>query len=278
MLDFAPRLVANRIDDAFDFSSQKKDQVRESLKIEIKENRKYLATNLISIFKLIEQKVLKENPTPSSLIETFNVLAKFEREALQKFKGTVQVTLSHLSRKEIENFRDFQIKKIEDDVNNIATSEKLNEKIYDRYESFFEFFLDSLNEDQKVEIKNFIKIHEPYYRYQNSQRKLYIEKFVNQAILGLPGSSPQLQQQNHGVLTTGEPAAGERADLEEIFIKQFSIPEFDILTPPEKKQFAIESIDLVLKVWSLSKPRQKQQMQEELTNHIESLQEILNSP
>lgn len=275
MLDFAPRVIAGRIDDAFDLSSQKKSQIKESINQELQENRKYFATQLIDIFRLIQKKILIEEPQQNSLIEIFNLIASFEREALLKFKNSVRITFSHLSQKEIEHFRDFQFKKLTEESDDISSSEKLLRKVYERYESFFEFFLDSLNAAQRAEIESFIKAHEAYYRNQIVQRKVYAEKFSSQGLSGLSLNSPQLRPPNHGPSLDGNLSDGTRPDLEQIFFTQFSIPEFDLLSPPDKKQFVTESMNLVLKVWSLSTPSQKKQMQKELDRHMESLQEIL---
>lgn len=233
-ISLAPRILSAKIDEAFDFPSQKNRQIRSSIETILDDQKKEAGQKLAQIISILESEA-QAGLNSKNIILVFDELAIWQRSFLQKFLPTIHWVVDQLSQAELDHYQSFHQKKFKDALDEISTDDDLDKQIYDKYENFFEFFIDEVRHDQKLAIREFIRNHRNYYRQQVNRRREFTEKFFRFAQEKKP----------------------DQQSLSDLVLEQFSVPNFDTVSPAEKKVFVEQSIELCAKIWSLTTEVQK---------------------
>ena len=176
-LQFAPRIVSNRVDDAFDLRSAKLSELRKKIESEIDASKKDVALKLITHADAVLELSKKDKITPDDvrlLIEAFKVT---QGDVVQKFKGSFEVVLNELTAEEIANFKEYSDEKFEDQQEEATDRKKLLAARKKSALKTFGYFFDDISDEQEKLTEAFVERHYTYFVERIKIRKAFGENF-----------------------------------------------------------------------------------------------------
>ncbi|MBC7421038.1 MAG: hypothetical protein H7328_09955 [Bdellovibrio sp.] len=187
-LQLAPRIVSNRIDDAFDYKSGKLSALRKQIDTDIQSYKKGLALRLISHIDVILE-LSKKDKITSAEIKTFIDSAKETQEdIILHFQSSFESALSDLSEKQISHFKKYSDKKIDSDLED---SDDKKDFLNDRKKSILKtygYFFDDLTDLQKKLVEEFVNQHYAYFVERIKIRKQFSDHFHLKLVANEPAT------------------------------------------------------------------------------------------
>ena len=175
--DFAPKFVTDSLEENFNFSSERYNQVKDVLAVDFKINKQIIKTEvLLQIEKLL---VLAEAPELSEKqLKDFIIEAKTAQKKLAElFRPTFEVVINDLNVKEFSNMKEKSNERFIKIEERLADQKKYKEKALESFEDNMENFFDSVSDEQKKIYEDFIDVNFDYYRDQLEFRKSTLLKF-----------------------------------------------------------------------------------------------------
>lgn len=173
----APRIIVNRLDDAFDFNSDRFNQVRLQIESDFKKNKKEATSAAIKNIDQILAFSEKKDLTISDFKENLQSLQNTEKYLITLLKPTFEELLKNLSKEEFNNLTSYTKDKFEKADKLLATKDDFLEKQMDGFETMMDFFFDSSTKEQKELYKQFLAQHYDYFLYQIEVRKNFLKNF-----------------------------------------------------------------------------------------------------
>ncbi|MBC7742702.1 MAG: hypothetical protein H7061_10920 [Bdellovibrionaceae bacterium] len=176
-LQLAPRVVTYKVDEAFDFKSEKLDKLRKQIEMDVNANKKELALKLISHIDAILELSKKEKVAAADVQKNIEALKLTQAQTVQNFKASFDVALADLQTKEIEHFKIFNDKKSKRDF------EKTEDKKYflkDRKQTILKtlgYFFDRITDEQENLCEQMVDKHYDYFIERLKIRKTFADSF-----------------------------------------------------------------------------------------------------
>ncbi len=176
-LQLAPRVVSNRIDDAFEFKSEKLGVLRGQIEKDIGVNKKGLALKLISHIDTLLEISKKEKMSPDEVRDFIQSLKATQATAVQNFKPSFEVALNGILDGETTYFKQYIDKKFSTDLevaqNKTAFLNKRKKSVLKTYG----YFLDEITEQQEKLNADFVERNYAYFVERIKIRKTFAENF-----------------------------------------------------------------------------------------------------
>jgi hypothetical protein len=174
-ISLAPRLITNKIDDAFDFTSKKKSSIKTQVEADLTQSKKEIFKKFIRHLDQVDEMYLKKAPTDLLLTSFYDDLAETQTFIISNFKTTAEFTFKDLSVSEVENFKSFSDKKYAEELSLSKNKKKFVTSRTDSFVKFYEFFLDDLGEDQKRDCSDFVEKNIDYFALRIKTRQNFSE-------------------------------------------------------------------------------------------------------
>lgn len=229
----APRYLSNKIDDSFDFNSEKVSKLRKQIDLDILNSKKELAKLLLVHIDQIETEFLVKQPTEESLTILFNQISDTQTVLLQSFKQTAEITLKDVTAKQAENFKKFSDEKFSEELELFKNKEKFFKKRNAAFVKTFEFFLDDLTAAQEKQISDFVDKNLNYFGDRILARQMFTTDFYQKLKLKEPTLEYFL---NH---YEGKKIENYSEDQKKYFMRLFEFETvfWKTVTEPQKKYF-----------------------------------------
>lgn len=173
----APRVLINRIDDAFDFNSDRFNKIRLQLENDFKANRKdavaTLTKNIDDVLALSAQKTV----TKADIKNLFDSFQKTQRSLVTYLTPTIEQTLKDLSTEEFQHLKKHSYEKFDEADKKILKKEDFLEKQTSSFEDTLEFFFDSATKEQLGIYRKFAEANYDYFVYQIEVRRNFMKTF-----------------------------------------------------------------------------------------------------
>ncbi len=176
-LNFAPRIATSKIDDAFDFKSEKLSTIRKQIDLDIQNSKKDLAQKLISHVETLEKYSKQSEISKTEMITFFNDWAETQTALLESFRKSADVTLKNLKPEEIENFKAYSEKKYAEEIALAKDKKAFLKKKRQTFEKNYDLFFDGLNNDQEKMLNVFLDDHMDYFIQRILSRQKFSEEF-----------------------------------------------------------------------------------------------------
>lgn len=249
--DFAPRLIANNLDDSFGLSSERYKKIKEIIKQDLNKNKKELITDIIN--KIDEVITLSENKEMSlaDIKKTTDSIRALQKKFIYAFQASFSEVLLSTSQKEYEHLKEFSEEKFKKADERLLDKEKYFEHANESFEKTMDILFDSTNKEQTALYKQFVEDNYDYFKYQIEVRKNFLNKYAS------------LIDKKEELLTyTMKYYSGDDSVKSAEYIKKQEI-------------FFANMAQLELDVWNKSTDKQKLQFRKNLTEIKEELRTII---
>ena len=249
----APRSMMSKLDDSFDFSSDRFKQIKSKLDDDFKINRiqvAQLVTKHVDYILVLAEK--KEVGAPDLKL-LMNSVQKTRGELVNLFRPTFGLVITNLNGDEIKSLDEFSKKKFKEQDKKLSEKEDYIEKQLDTFEKVMDFLFDSSSKEQVLVYQHFVEENYDYYVQQAEQRKIFAKRFES-----LIGNRAQLLDY---VLNyyAGDPSS--RAEAHQKRVVEMS----------EKFNTLLE------RVWVTLTPKQKTKLKENMLDLKEELNSLIKN-
>lgn len=247
----APRSMMSKLDDTFDFKSDRFKQVRSQLDVDFKSNRTQVAKAVLNHVDEILLLVSKNEASENDFKTLMNSMQSSRILLISLFKNSFATVINDLTSKEIKNLDEFSNKKFKEQDKKISEKNNYQEKQMSSFENVMDFLFDSVNKDQLAIYNQFINQHHDFYVKQLGFRKEFSKKF--------------------------DTLADKKSELL-IYVMNYYAGDPSVRSPEQQKQledFAAELHKMMLKVWNASTPKQKDKLKENMQDFQIELKEMM---
>ena len=238
----------SRLDDSFDFKSDRYKQVRQQVEKDFENNRSHLAHLAATHVDEITSLSHKKETTAQDFEKLYTSLQKSRVQLIRLFLGSFRSVIHELTPEESENLKIFFAKKSMESEKKISRKSTFIEKQMGTFEKFMDFFFDGTNDNQRIIYRQFLNENYDFFIAQIAAKKSFAKRFAD------------LFQEKENLLAfvvqyySGTPSAKDPA------------------IQAEYQQF-IENLFVVQnKIWLASDQKQKDDLAENLLNLKKQLQ------
>lgn len=246
------KLVQNKVDDAFDFKPKAKSKgVDQFLSAEFKKKRKIFfirAKSLVLSLQLLSQ---KDPITDSDAEKLYQEVGKFQKDMIQLFRPSFQKVMTEVGDAELKVFNEYSVEQMSEKEEQVNDLKSFKKKKHKNIERLTDFLLDDVTSNQEKLIEKFVAKHIDFYKLHLQIRK----KFDTDLIKIYPEKDKMIDLSI--AYYSGDPAI--RSD---IYNKQREI-------------FESEMRSMILEIWKLRTPSQKNFFQQRLTELLKEIEKVI---
>ena len=173
----APRSMMSKLDDSFNFNSDRFKQIKNQLDDDFKTNRIQVAQLVMKHVDEIFVFAEKKEVAASDFKTLMNSMQTTRGQLVRLFKPTFDVVITNLNGDEITSLDKFSKKKFKELDKKLSEKEDYIEKQIDTFEKVMDFLFDSSSKEQVLIYKQFVEENYEYYLEQAEQRKIFVKKF-----------------------------------------------------------------------------------------------------
>lgn len=179
--NFAPRLIANSLDDNFDFSSHRYSEVKQSISNDLKNSEQALKSGLLEHIDYL-LKISENNRITKDQVQNFYSKIRISQLRLVEiFNPTLSEVIDKMSEEELKSYLYEVQKKLNKFEDRLTTLENFEKKSVDNFEDTMEMIFNDVTDAQVDQYKNFISKHFDYFKLQLEFRKSFLKKFQETA-------------------------------------------------------------------------------------------------
>jgi hypothetical protein len=247
-LTFAPRIATSRIDDAFDFNSDKLTTIRKQIDSDIHASKKNLAIKIASHIESVEKQSQNPNLTKAQVIAFFDEISETQTALLKSFAASAELVFKDISDHEIKSFKEYSDKKYEEELELAKDASAFKKKKLKLFVRNYEIFLGDISLEQENIISAFIDKNKDYF----AQRILARQKFSEEFYLKVKAKDPVL----------------------DFFLTHYSGKKFAEIPDPAMKEYFSQLFDLQTEIWKKASDKQKAHLRKTLANYKEEFKKI----
>jgi hypothetical protein len=175
--DLAPRLVANSLDDNFDFTSERYDQVKQMIASDFKNNKGLLKTEVLARIDELLLVADEKNLTPMQAEQFFQNIRKMQAKVIQSFAASFNEIVVKMTKEELENLKKETTERQKKSAERLEDKAKFKEKSFTGFERNMETLFDEVTDEQKSIYIDFVDRNYDYFKLQLEHRKSYLKRF-----------------------------------------------------------------------------------------------------
>jgi hypothetical protein len=175
--DLAPRLVANGLDDNFDFTSERYDQVKQIVASDFQNNKGLLKSEVLARVDELLAVADEKNLTEVQVEQFFQNIRKMQAKVIKSFAPSFNEVVVKMTTEELENVKKETTERHKKAAERLENKEKFKEKSYSGFERNMETLFDDVTEEQKKIYTDFVDRNYDYFKLQLEHRKSYLKRF-----------------------------------------------------------------------------------------------------
>lgn len=244
----APRSTMSKLDDFFDFKSERFKKIRSQLDEDFKNSRSQvgqLVTGHVDEILILNRKSELSAADFKVLMES---MQKTRGSLISLFKGSFTVVIADLTVEEVTSLDQFSSKKFKEQDEKLSDKVEFLEKQADSFEKVMDFLFDSATKEQIAIYEKFVTDNYDFFLAQAEFRKGFIKKF--------------------------ESLSSRKPDLLD-YVMRYYAGDASTRTPEQLIRLNLFSVDLhevMAKIWKSVSAKQK----ENLNSNMLSLKNELN--
>ncbi len=247
-LTFAPRLATSRIDDAFDFNTDKLTLIRKQIDSDLESSKIELALKIISHIETLEKYSANPVITKAQVVAFFDEVTETQTLFLKSFTSSAELVFKDISEYEIKSFKEYSDKKFEEELALAKDISAFKEKKLKLFIKNHELFLGEINPEQESIISVFIDRNKEYFAKKIIDR----QKFSEQFYLKIKSKQPVL----------------------DFFLNRFSGKKITEIKDTSMKEYFSELFDLEIEIWKRSNEKQKSFLKKTLADYKQEFKKI----
>lgn len=174
---FAPKVVADKVDEAFDFKSERYKDVRHQIEDDFKTNKKVLIRNITELLDVLSVMSVKENLTLKDFQALSLDIRQKQKNLILLFKPSFEKVILNLNEDEVKNLIKYSSKTIEKSDEQLRERKPFVDKRVENFVKLMDYFFDDATSDQKALYGDFIRNNFEYFKSQSVARREFILQF-----------------------------------------------------------------------------------------------------
>lgn len=247
----APRSTMSKLDDFFDFKSERFKKIRSQLDEDFKNNKGQvgqLVTGHVDEILILNRKSEASTADFKVLVGS---MQKTRGSLISLFKGSFTVVIADLTVDEVTSLDQFSAKKFKEQDAKLSDKEEFLEKQIDSFKKIMDFLFDSATKEQFAIYEKFATDNYDFFLAQAEFRKGFIKKFDS-----LSSSKPELLD----------------------YVMQYYAGDASTRTPEQLKRLNLFSTDLhemMAKIWKSISEKQKGNLNSNMLNLKDELNKMV---
>lgn len=247
-LNYAPRYMANQIDENFDLSSERYENLKSRMETDIQNNKKLIVDEVVKALDEVSLLANKNREVTAADIQQLNSkMRELQRQGVYLFKPSFSELILQIKETEIKKLTELSEERFKKAEKRLADRDEYMAKSMKGFERAMDFMFDAASAEQKKVYRQFVEGNMDYFQLHLQHRKNHISKYTE-----LQANRPQLLQYSLAFY------AGEEIAKSEAFKVR------------QQKYFA-DLTQLQLEIWKLCSPEQVA----EFVSNIENLKNDL---
>ncbi len=174
---FAPRFVANSLDNVFDLSSDRYVKIKQKIEMDLNLNKKEILKELSIIIDQLLEIEKQQTVTIAEFESLLKKLRLLQVKTVQIMEPTFAEVLNPLSEKELNHKKSFVKDKILKSEESVSDIKKFEKKSFKTFEKVRDYFFNDVTEEQEKLYFFFINENINYYKEQLEFRKKFNSQF-----------------------------------------------------------------------------------------------------
>lgn len=175
--DLAPRLVANNLDDNFDFTSERYNQVKQIIASDFKNNKGLLKSEVIARVDELLAVADEKKLTEAQVELFFQNIRKMQAKVIYSFEPSFKEVVLKMTQEELENVKKETVERHKKAAERLEDKAKFKEKSFAGFERNMETLFDDVTDEQKKIYSDFVDRNYDYFKVQLEHRKSYLRRF-----------------------------------------------------------------------------------------------------
>lgn len=177
-LDYAPRYIANSLEDSFDLSSARYTKVKETIEKDLSQNRNNLLNEAVAYLDSVEATVAeKPSLTEEDVEKNFLRLKQLQKKAVELFRGSFSEVILGITADELEHLKKYTAKKFKKADERLLDKDDFFKHNFKSFERAMDIIFGSVSEEQKKIYRQFVEENYEYYKSQIGARKYFLDQF-----------------------------------------------------------------------------------------------------
>jgi len=232
-LNYAPRYMANQLDENFDLSSERYEKLKSRMEADIRQNKKQIVNAVVQTLDEVKALAEKKSAVSPDEIRSLNLKVRdLQRQGVYLFKPSFAELILPLKPPEIKSLTENSQERFEKSQKRLQNPDEYIERTMKSFNRVMGFMFDSASAEQKKVYRNFVTNNMDYFRLHLEHRKSHINQF----------NSLQSEKENLLQYSLAFYAGEESAKSETFRARQ-------------QKYFA-DLIDLQIEIWKLCSTEQ----------------------
>ena len=176
-MDFAPRYVANGVDDAFDLSSDRYDKIKQSIDQDIKNNKAQMVAEIIKAIDELQVMSEKQILSKEEFALNFRNIKALQQRGVEIFRPSISEVILNMNQKEFDHLKKYSADKLKMADERLLDQDDFLKHSFRSFNKTMDILFESTTDKQREIYRNFLAVNYPYYRAQIEIRKAYIDQF-----------------------------------------------------------------------------------------------------
>lgn len=178
VFDYAPRYVANGLEDSLDLSSARYKQIKESIEKDLDENRNTLLHEAIAYLDSVDAMTTdKSSLSEADAEKNFLKLKELQKKAVELFRASFSEVISGITSEELDHLKKYMAKRFEKADARLLDKEDFFKHNFKSFERVMDIIFGSVSDEQKDIYRRFIESNYEYYKSQIAARKYFMSQF-----------------------------------------------------------------------------------------------------
>lgn len=175
--NFAPRLIANSLDDNFDFSSGRYTEIKSKISADLKNNKSLIQKELLDNLDLIRNTSQNKEIKQADIEKIYNQIHATQTKLVYAFQTSFTEVLDKISKEELESYKSEITKKHKKFEDRLTSNEKFLELSVDKFKDNMNLIFDDVTDKQIELYKNFIIRNHDYFVLNLAHKRNFLNKF-----------------------------------------------------------------------------------------------------
>lgn len=174
---FAPKVAADKVDDAFDFKSDRYKEVRGQIETDLKTNKKVIIRNINELIDVLSDLSVKEKLTLKDFQDLSVDIRQKQKILISFFQPSFEKVILNLSEKEVQSLSKHSAKTLEKNDEQLREQKPFVEKRVEGFVKLMDYFFDDATSEQKAIYGDFIRNNFEYFKSQSQARRDFVLQF-----------------------------------------------------------------------------------------------------
>jgi hypothetical protein len=174
---FAPKIAADKVDEAFDFESARYKEVRQQIEADLNLNKKEIVKNVNEVIDFLSTMAAKNSLALGDFQSLSLVIRQKQKILVYLFKPSFEKVMLGLNETETKSLADYSQKTFKKNDDLLLEKNSFVDKRLEGFEKLMDYFFDDTTPEQKAIYRNFIQNNFEYFKNQSLMRKEFMTQF-----------------------------------------------------------------------------------------------------